>query len=145
MPDIVRSPIPMNLSIHDPRQPSELDNWLIVKLRSRGPHDLHLVLLMRQADVDLFRPRIVSDFYPRDIDEFLESDLEVEICIEKFEDGDDVFFGDVVLRFHTIEIIHKFLESGNAVFVGIVSSLPEGKQVAHRYFSKGDMSATQDK
>lgn len=145
MPNIICRPVPINFSIHDPRQPPELDNWFIVKLRCRCPHDLHLILLMGQANVYLFRPRIVGDFHPRDIDQFLESDLEVEICIEKFEDRDDVFFGDVVLRFHTIEIIHKVLESGDAVFVGIVSSLPKGKQVAHRYFSKGDMSAAKDK
>lgn len=100
---------------------------------------------MGQANMYLFGSRIVGDFYPRDIDKFLEGDLEVEIRIEEFEDRDDVFFGDVVLRLHTIEVIHKFLESGNAIFVGIVSSLPEGQQVAHGYFSKGDMSTAEDK
>lgn len=145
MSDIVRRPIPINLSIHDPRQPPELNNWLIVQLRSRGPHNLHLILLMGQANMYLFGPRIVGDFYPRDIDELLESDLEVEIRIEEFEDRDDVFCGDMVLRLHTIEVIHKFLKSGNAIFVGIVSRLPEGQQVAHGYFGKGDLYTAEDK
>ena len=100
---------------------------------------------MRQADVYLLRARIVSDFYPRDVDQFLEGDLEVEVGIEEFEDRDDIFFGDVVLGLHAIEVIREFFESGNAVFVGIVSGLPEGKQVAHRYLGVGEMDETQSK
>ena len=50
--------------------------------------------------MDLFVSWIICHFYAGYADEFLESDLLVEVCVEKVEDWPALSFGYVVLGFH---------------------------------------------
>ena len=101
------------------------DNRFEVLFRIRHPHDLHLILVLRKTQVDLFVSCFDFDVHFWEVDELFEFDLTVFVEVEGVEGGVEDVEGEMMVGFDEFEVIAELGPSDMLVVILIVSQCEE--------------------
>lgn len=110
------------------------DDRLVVLLRSRDPHNLHLCVVVGQSDVNLFVACLYCDLYLGDFDQLLKSDFLVEVRIKELENRSDVIFGNLVFGLQNLKVGNHLTNVSKAILISIVCRLEKSFQVVKTHF-----------
>lgn len=94
------------------------------------PDDLHFGLICSDSKVDLFMAWIIGHFQTGDPNQLLKSNLLVEVCIEKVEDGSAFVPSNLFFGLHELEVPEEVIQRGPAICVVVVGGLPEALETA---------------
>lgn len=135
MTNIVGSVFSCLLVLELKGKPSKLNDRFVVFLRSRDPHHLHLPIFVGQSQVNLLMSRLHCYFYLRNFNQLFQSDLLIPVRVKETMNILNILFGDIMLRLHESEIVHKLLHSCNPIIISIVCRPEETFQIVQTHLS----------
>ena len=125
MPNIISRIRPLNLRIQIKRKPAILHNRLPIFFRRRDPHNLHFPINISQSQMYLFMSFLNSNLNLGNFNQFLKCDTFISINIIKLMDRFDIILGDVMFRFHKLEVGYELFEGCYAIIICVICSLEE--------------------
>ena len=97
------------------------DNRFKVLFRIRHPHDLHLILVFCEPQMNLFVSCFNFDVHFWEVNELFESDLTVFVEVEGIKSWVEDIEGEMMVGFDEFEVIAELSPSDMLVIILIVS------------------------